>query len=194
MKRRVIYFIVMILFSELVFSQKIRLGLDPGFAISRGSYKPHEGLDRRVFGGFDGGALLEIGIIPKFMIQPEVNFSIIGVELNDGEKEATIKFRYVNVPLLAKLKLCQKTNLFAGPQVGFLTWAKRDSSFTSEMIDLKKDFKNGDYGLVVGGEYLLTRHIFFSARYYHGLQQVAESWNDFVLRNRAVSFRIGYIF
>jgi len=84
--------------------------------------------------------------------------------------------------------------LFAGPQVGFLTWAKRDSSFTSEMIDLKNDFKNEDYGLVFGAEYKFSDHLFLSGRYYHGLHQVAESWNDFVLRNRYISFRIGYIF
>jgi hypothetical protein len=125
------------------------------------------------FAGFDGGALLEIGIVPKLKLQPEVNYSIIGVELNDGEKEATIKFRYVDVALLAKLGVCNKVNLFAGPQVGFLTWAKRDSSFTSEMIDLKNDFKNEDYGLVFGAEY---------------------KFNEFVLRNRYISFRIGYIF
>lgn len=184
----------MMLFSGIVFSQQVRFGLDPGFAISRGDYQPHEGFDRRVFGGFDGGALLEIGVVSKFKLQPEVNYSIIGVELNDGEKESTIKFRYVDVALLAKLGACEKISLFAGPQVGFLTWAKRDSSFTSEMIDLKNDFKDHDYGLVFGAEYKFNNHIFLSGRYYHGLYQVAESWNDFVLRNRYISFRIGYIF
>ena len=173
---------------------KAFFGLDPGFAISRGDYQPDEGIDRRIFGGFDGGALLEIGVGPKFKLQPEVNYSIIGVELNDGEKEATIKLRYVDVALLAKLGLCKKVNVFAGPQVGFLTWAKRDSSFTSEMIDLKNDFKDHDYGLVFGAEYKFNNHIFLSGRYYHGLYQVAESGNDFVLRNRYISFRIGYIF
>ena len=54
---------VMILFSEIVLSQ-VRFGIDPGFAISRGNYQPDEGIDRRVFGGFDGGALLEIGVSP----------------------------------------------------------------------------------------------------------------------------------
>ena len=187
-------FFIMILFSEIALSQQVRFGLDPGFAISRGDYQPNEGIDRRVFGGFDGGALLEIGVSPKIKLQPEVNYSIIGVELNDGEKEATIKLRYVDVALLAKLGVCKKVNLFAGPQVGFLTWAKRDSSFTSEMIDLKNDFKDHDYGLVFGAEYKFSNHIFLSGRYYHGLYQVAESWNDFVLRNRYISFRIGYIF
>jgi len=185
--------LTIILFSEIALSQ-VRFGVAPGLAISRGKYEPHDGLDRRIFAGFDGGALVEIGVAPKFKLQPEVNYSIIGVELNDGEKEATIKFRYVDIALLAKLGVCKKVNLFAGPQVGFLTWAKRDSSFTSEMIDLKNDFKNEDYGLVFGAEYKFSGHLFLSGRYYHGLHQVAESWNDFVLRNRYISFRIGYIF
>src|SRR6476661_8666821 len=91
---------IMILFSEIILSQQVRFGLDPGFAISRGDYQPNEGIDRRVFGGFDGGALLEIGVSSKLKLQPEVNYSIIGVELNDGENEATIKLRYVDVALL----------------------------------------------------------------------------------------------
>ena len=99
---------VMMSFSEIVLSQRVRFGLDPGFAISRGDYQPHEGIDRRIFGGFDGGALLEIGVSSKFKLQPEVNYSIIGVELNDGESEATIKLRYVDVALLAKLGVCEK--------------------------------------------------------------------------------------
>ncbi len=192
--KAVIISIFLILISDVIFSQNVRFGLDPGFAISRGNYQPDEGLDRRVFGGFDGGALVEIAAAPKFKLQPELNYSLIGVELNDGEKEATIKFRYVDVALLAKLNVCKKFGVFAGPQVGFLTWAKRDSSFTSEMIDLRNDFKDEDYGLVVGAEYNFTPHIFVNARYYHGFYNVAESWNDFVLRNRYVSFRVGYIF
>jgi hypothetical protein len=55
-------------------------------------------------------------------------------------------------------------NLFAGPQVGFLTSAKRDSSFTNEMIDLKTDFKDYDYGLVFGAEYKFSDHVFFKRK------------------------------
>jgi hypothetical protein len=128
------------------------------------------------------------------MLQPEVNFSIMGVELNDGEKEATIKLRYITTPVLAKLNVCEKASLFAGPQLGFLLSAKRDSSFTNESIDLDGNFKKNDFGLVVGGEYKFGHHIFFGARYYHGIHQIAESWNDFEMRNRYVSFRVGYIF
>jgi hypothetical protein len=194
MKKVIMFCVAWVLFSKAVFSQQIRFGIGGGMAISQGSYKPSEGLDRRIFAGFDGGALLEIGITPKFLFQPEVNFSIIGVELNDGEKEATIKLRYITTPVLAKLNVSPKVNLFAGPQLGFLVSAKRDSSFTNESIDLEQDFKKNDLGLVFGGEYKFGRHIFLGGRYYHGLHQVAESWNNFEMRNRYVSFRVGLIF
>jgi len=194
MKKLIMFCVASVLFSTTIFSQQIRFGIGGGLAISRGSYEPSEGLDRRVFAGFDGGALLEIGITPKFMFQPEVNFSIMGVEINDGEKEATIKLRYITTPVLAKLNVSRKVNLFAGPQLGFLTWAKRDSSFTNEMIDLKGNFKKNDFGLVFGGEYKFGKHIFLGGRYYLGLSQIAESWNNYEMKNRYVSFRVGCIF
>jgi hypothetical protein len=183
-----------IFYSTNIFSQHIAFGIDPGLSLSQGSYKPSAGLDRRIFAGFDGGVLLEVGVTPKFMIQPEANFSIVGVELNNGEKEATIKLRYITVPLLAKVSVSKKFNLMAGPQVGFLVSAKRDSSFTNEIIDLEQDFKKQDYGLMFGADYKFNRSIFLGVRYYHGLHQIAEEGNDFEMRNRYVSFRVGYIF
>jgi len=180
-----------IFYSTIIFSQQIRFGIDPGLAISKGNYRPSTGLDRRIFVGFDGGALLEIGCSSKFMIQPEVNFAIVGVELNDGEKEATIKLRYITVPLLAKVSVSKKFNLLAGPQYGFLLSAKRDSSFTDERIDLGNEFKSGDFGLAFGAEYQFTRSIFLGARYNHGLKQIGADGQDFVMRNRYLSLRLG---
>ena len=194
MKKGVLFCGALILFSSAVLCQEVRFGVGGGMAISRGSYKPDEGLDRRVFAGFDGGGLVEIGVCEKFMLQPEVNFSIVGVEINNGDKEATIKLRYITVPVLAKMNVSKNVNLFAGPQLGFLLSARRDSSFTNEMIDLDGNFKKNDFGLVVGGEYKFGHHIFLGARYYWGAYQIAEPWNNFEMKNRYVSFRVGYIF
>src|SRR4030095_2845172 len=192
--RKSLLFSLALVFSTVRLSQEVHFVVGGGMAIARGSYEPSAGLDRRVFAGFDGGALVEIGVCEKFMLQPEVNFSIVGVELNNGDKEATIKFRYITTPVLAKWKVSQRVNLFAGPQVGFLLSAKRDSSFTNETIDLDGNFKKNDFGLVFGGEYKFGRHIFLGARYYWGIHQIAESWNDFEMKNQYVSFRVGYIF
>jgi outer membrane protein with beta-barrel domain len=187
------FLLVVLLFCASSFSQ-VHFGIDPGLAISRGSFNSSVDYNRRIFAGFDGGVFLEIGVTPKFMIQPEVNYSIRGVELNNGDKEATIKLRYFDFPVLAKVAVCPKFNLYAGPQVSLLTWAKRDSSFTNEMIDLKNDFDKGDFGLVFGGEYNFNRHLFLGTRYYLGLHQIAEDWNNFEMKNRFISFRVGYKF
>jgi hypothetical protein len=92
--------LVTLTFCATSFSQ-VHFGIDPGLAISRGSFKSSVDYDRRIFAGFDGGVLLEIGVTPKFMIQPEINYSIRGVEVNNGDKEATIKLRYFDFPVLA---------------------------------------------------------------------------------------------
>jgi len=194
MKKGVLFCVALMLFSSAVLGQEVRFGVGGGMAISRGSYKPDDGIDRRVFAGFDGGGFVEIGVCEKFKLQPEVNFSIIGVEINNGDKEATIKLRYITVPVLAKMNVSQNFSLFAGPQLGFLLSARRDSSFTNEMIDLDGSFKKNDFGLVLGGEYKFAHHIFLGARYYWGAHQIAEPWNDFEMKNRYVSFRVGYIF
>lgn len=193
MKKMTLCVLVVMIACTMAFSQSFHFGIDPGLAISRGSYKPSSGLDQRVYAGFDGGLLFEIGVTPRFMIQPEVNYSLVGVELNNGDKEATIKLRYFDLPVLAKVGLSQKFNLFAGPQIGFLTWAKRDSSFTNELIDLKQDFKNQDFGFVFGGEYKFTPHLFLGTRYYLGLANISGNSN-FEMKNRYVSFRLGYRF
>ena len=193
MKRTIVIYIVLMLLSIIVFSQHVRFGIDPGMAISRGSYKPDAGLDRRIFGGFVGGMLVEIGACPKFMIQPEANYSIIGVELNNGSTENTIKHSYFNIPLLAKLNVANKLNLIAGPQFGFLLTSRSDPSSGEGATDIKSQFKSTDFGLAFGGEYKFTRHIFLGARYYLGVTNISDN-NDFEMKNRYASFRLGYIF
>ena len=84
--RKSLLFSLALVFSTVVLAQGVHFGVGGGMAISRGSYEPSAGLDRRVFAGFDGGALVEIGVCEKFMLQAEVNFSIVGVELNNGDK------------------------------------------------------------------------------------------------------------
>ena len=82
----------------------------------------------------------------------------------------------------------------AGPQVGYLFWVKRDSSFTNELIDLKDEFKNGDFGLTFGAEYKVAPHLFLRAGGIYGIYQVAQDDENFEMRNHYLSFRIGYAF
>ena len=52
MKKVTMVCVILVLSSTIVFSQHVHFGIDPGMALSRGSYKPNDGLERRIFCGF----------------------------------------------------------------------------------------------------------------------------------------------
>ncbi|HMK27610.1 MAG TPA: porin family protein [Chitinophagaceae bacterium] len=191
MKKNILLSIAFTLVSVFAFSQKIRIGISPGLALSRGSYEPSAGIDRRIYAGFDGGLLIEFRIVPKISLQPELNYSMVGVELNNGTTERTIKLRYVTVPLLLKISPAERFHLMAGPQLGFLTAAINvPSGTTGSKTDIKDDFKSTDLDLIFGLEYRLISHIFLGARYSLGLSQIAVDDAGFTMKNRSLSFRI----
>ena len=104
-------FLLATLISSATCFSQMHFGIDPGVALSRGSYKSSADYNRRIFLGFDGGVFAEIGVTPKFMIQPELNYSIRGVELNDGEKETTIKRAILICPYWQNLP-CVLSSIF----------------------------------------------------------------------------------
>jgi hypothetical protein len=176
------------------FSQNIRFGIDPGLALSRGSYDPDEGLDRRIYAGFDGGVLANFGVTSKFGIQAEANLSQVGVELNDGTDESTLKLQYITIPVMAKINVCGGFDLLAGPQIGFLLGAKNDPSSGEPSTDIKDYFKSSDVDLVFGVQQRFGKSMFIGARYVWGLSQIAADDKGFEMKNRYVSFRLGYMF
>jgi hypothetical protein len=182
--------------TTLGFSQNVRFGIDPGLAMSRGSYDPDEGIDRRLYAGFDGGALVNFGVTSKFGIQAEANFSQVGVELNNGTTENTLKLQYLTIPALAKVNVCGGFDVLAGPQVGFLLGAKNDPSSGAASTDIKDYFKSTDFDLVLGVQQRFgkAKSMFIGARYVLGLAQVAADDKGFEMKNRWVSFRLGYMF
>jgi len=192
MKKTILLSMIIICFSIFTKAQTVpvHFGIDPGVALSKASYKPFSG-DRRVWAGFDGGALVEIGgKILRF--QGEVNLSMNGVELNTGTSEWTIKNSYVNVPVLAKLKL-KGISFLTGPQMDFLLSAKSDTSGSnSGSVDVKDQFKSSGFEWVFGSEIRITKEFFLGIRYTLGLTNISERLN-FEMKNRYVSFRIGYM-
>lgn len=179
--------------SSFTFSQDVRFGFNGGISLNRGSFTPEEGLDRRFFGGFDGGFLAEFKACRWLMIQPEINYTINGVELNDGNSERSIKLQYITIPLLAKIKVVNGLSIVAGPQHGILLSAWNDPS--GEVSSrIKEYFKFSDLVLVGGLEYKCRGHLFFAARYNHGMEQIVEEGMGFEMKNRYLSFRVGYIF
>lgn len=192
MKKALVVLVVFFGCFNFAMAQSIKFGIDPGIALAKGSVKPSTGIDQRVILGFDGGALVQFLVTPKFTIQPEVNFSMQGVEINNNISEYSIKLHYITIPVLAKMN-GNRVSVFAGPQLGILSSAHKDVSGGSE-TDIKNQFKSSDFYLVFGADYKFGRHVFFGARYNLGLGQIAGSGAGYELHNRYGSLRIGYIF
>jgi hypothetical protein len=128
----------------------------------------------------------------KIKLQGEVNYSMIGVELNNGSAEWTIKHSYITIPVMAKYNM-DRINLLTGPQIGFLLSSKVDSSGGGGSIDVKEQFKSNDFDWVFGGEIRVTKNVFVGIRYVLGLTNISERSN-FEMKNRYTSFRLGYMF
>jgi hypothetical protein len=184
--------IVILIFacSALTQGQMFRFGIDPGIALSKGKFTNFSG-ERRIYAGFDGGGLVQMGE-KKIKFQAEVNYSQMGVELNNGNIEWTIKHSYITIPLLAKYTM-NRINLLTGPQMGFLLESKTDTSGTGGSTDVKDQFKSSDFDWVFGGEIKVTKNIFVGIRYVVGMTNISERLN-FEMKNQYVSFRLGYMF
>ena len=138
--------------------------------------------DANVFIGFNAGFFVEIPVADKLIFQPEILYSAQGSKSDgiiDGYNvDATLKFNYINVPLMFKYQVANKFSLEAGPYIGFLTSAKLKfdvEGLGSDTVDMKDDVKSTDFGIGVGMNYEFSDVIFANARYQGGLTEIGDS-------------------
>ena len=154
-----------------------------------------EDVDSRT--GFHAGVVAEFKLSENFSIQPELMYSQMGAKLDyvdsDGiiqyNVESTSKFDYISLPILAKYYIIEGLSIEAGPQIGFLVSAKQEdkiSGIGEQSSDVKEGSKSIDFGLAGGLAYDLPIGVFFQARYYAGIANIAEegdSNEDFDVKN-----------
>jgi opacity protein-like surface antigen len=158
--------------------------------------------------GFNIGAFVEIGLSDKFTFQPEILFSTQGAksEYSEGSYsfEQTMKFNYLNVPLILEYAVSDKFALQFGPQIGFLLSADREgteiiggNTFTIKE-DFKDSFKSIDFGLNFGASFDIVENIFIGARYNLGLANILDfedmDSDDDKAQNSVFSISVGYRF
>ncbi|NER15696.1 porin family protein [Spongiivirga citrea] len=115
--------------------------------------------------GFHVGLVAELRLSDNFAIQPEAIYSSQGVELTSDD----LKIDYLNIPVLADIKLFKAVSLQAGPQFGF--------KVNEDQVQNIGDVKDLDVGGAVGLEVKILK-FFAQARYNFGLTDVLESANS----------------
>jgi hypothetical protein len=162
--------------------------------------------------GVAGGVFMDYSINSIFILHPEVLIAMKGAkpeaDLEGVRISETTKLDYIDIPLLAKIRIPVDGNItpgvFAGPYMGFNIKADVETSMDGETgeEDIKDYVKTVDFGLVLGGfvDYQLEDRgiVTIGARYAAGLTTIDEPEDDkdkeMVGKNQAFMIMLGYTF
>ena len=199
MRKVVILVALLVAFASPAAAQGALFGAKVGVNFASLSFDPEdEEVETSMRTGFTAGVLLVVPANARIAFQPEVLFSQQGSKVEDPENaanEGSIKLNYVNVPLLANIRLGGGDNpvsLLVGPQIGFRTSAKAEANGEEE--DLKEFTEGTDFGLVTGLS-AMFRNVVVDARYIWGLSNInADETDDQKVKNRVFTISVGVVF
>lgn len=200
-----------LLFSALAFSSLVFAQIKPSFGIKAGITQA--GLTGDAINSlqslvdFAGGAITTesrtgffvggsaaIPVSEMFSIEPGLyytqrgyglkgSFSVKSAEFLSANAKAQLNTSYIDVPVLAKVNV-SGLQLFAGPQVSYLTDAKLRTTagalgfnVLDQTIDAKAQFNQWDVALTGGIGYQFSNGFAISAAYDHGLSKVDNGQN-----------------
>ncbi len=145
--------------------------------------------------GYHVGGFAEIGISPKFSIQPEVMFNQYSTSLDSNYKalyqnainsnQSKVKLNYLSVPLILDYKFLGPIHLQAGPQFGVLM--NQDKNFLQNGADA---FKKGDFSMLGGAEIHLSK-LRITGRYVVGLNNINDIDNRDKWKNQGFQLSLG---
>ncbi|WP_410005349.1 porin family protein [Aequorivita nionensis] len=162
-------------------SQEFRIGAKAGVNIaSLGGDSYYGGLGS--LGSrtsFHIGGLVEIPLMGKFSLQPELLYSSEGSDWSFGTFSDGTKLDFIRIPVLAKFYIIEGLSAEAGPVFGVLVNA--EGTFYNDDDDLvsgdaKDYYRSFDAQFGIGASYRLNMGVFFSLRYNKGLLNVNEEY------------------
>ncbi|MAO47146.1 porin family protein [Winogradskyella sp.] len=181
MKKLLLFTAVMLFTLTSVQSQEFRMGAKAGLNVaSLGGDSYYGGLGS--LGSrtsFHIGGLVEIPLMGKFSIQPELLYSSEGSDWSFGTLGEDTKLDFVRVPVMVKFYVIEGLSAEAGPVFGVLVNAEGtyyDNNGDLVNGDAKDYYRSFDAQFGIGASYRLNMGVFFSLRYNKGLLNVNEEY------------------
>lgn len=156
--------------------------------VSKGDFE--EGPDPRT--SFHFGFMGEVPLVPKILsLQPELLYSRQGFEYNvqpfiGNSYKVTYKIDYINVPVLAKLKLGNIFSIEAGPQFGMKVSEKVESD---NSVSDENDVNSFDTAIAGGLSLNFAGGAFIFGRFTQSLNEVVK---DSGSKNMVIQAGIGF--
>lgn len=145
-----------------------RVGLTGGLNIANTVSSRNSDFSTDTKLGANFGLLIDIPIIYPLSFQPEILYSQKGYRANTVYGQFAQRANFIDVPILAKLKLAPAFNVVVGPQVSFLMNTRNTYYDGFDIIQQSKYTYNGDktfVGGVIGVGLDLNRNVELRGRY-----------------------------
>jgi hypothetical protein len=193
MRKILTLLVVALLLSSSLLAQKKRwgyFGLKTGLNIS--SIKvddSDESLESKYKTGFVLGGFIKIPVSANFSIQPELLYSSMGGNIDDGIDVYHFRLNYFSIPVLAKFNFCKnKWAALIGPQVDFMIQAKEGGEKLSSSL-----FAESNFLATAGLEFWPCSSIVIGARYQYGISNALNDENtDSKWKNHGAQVTIGF--
>lgn len=147
--------------------------------------------------GYHAGLTLDIKLLENLAFTPEALYSTKGYKLTSSVGEFTQTTHFIDVPILASVRLGGGLNLVAGPQVSFLlsTNNKFENGFgTAEQKIVEDDsdrFKKSLVGGLIGFRYDFSNKIGINGRYALDFQKNNENGSSQTPEFKNQVFQLG---
>jgi hypothetical protein len=201
MKKLIFSAVAVLLYSfsyAQITNNSIKLGAKAGLNISNIIKNDgNNNFNTDYLAGFHAGLTVEIPLLERLAFTPEVLYATKGYKSKSIFGEFTQTTHFIDVPILASVKVADKFNVVLGPQVSFLlqTNNKFETGFgTAEQKIVEDDsdqFKKSLVGGVIGFRYDITEQVGINGRYALDFQKNNENGSSQTPEYKNQVFQIG---
>lgn len=175
--------------SSPAFSQRLKVGFKAGTSINKLTGKSFS--DEFSF-GYHLGGFVEVGVLKKLAIQPELLFNQINVDTSGSfstvyqfKNVNKVQLKYLSIPILLNYRPSKFITIQAGPQFGVLI------NKSNSLVENGKDaFKGGDFSMV-GGIQFNVSHFRFYGRYVVGLNNLNDLSSQDKWKTQSIQLGVG---
>jgi hypothetical protein len=180
--------------------QQTRFGIEAGVNISTTKHSPYPNFSTSGLIGYNAGITVEVPVTTSFLITSAISYSQKGFSATTSNGNFTQKSQYVELPLLANIKIASIIGVYAGLQCSYLI--NRQTTYAPGFMTATEGYYNYYsnrvfFDGVAGISLYATQNIDIHATYMIDLNQNNNNGNYVYVpgyRNQVIQLGVGYKF
>ena len=166
---------------------QVHFGIKGGYSSSKLYFSGPS--NSRSKSGFNAGVFSTIHLFNSFFLIPEISYSEEGLRAKDSSN--TVKYNYLNVPILLKYQHQSGAFIETGPQIGF--YLNSNSNLGGMNTDLRSVSNSTTFSWVFGAGYETPAiPLGLDIRYNLGISNI-ETYTIFTTRSSVLQIDLFYV-